>query len=75
MSITRRKISRLANVSGGHLSDLLNGRKPVGKATAKKISAVTGRPWHFYLAMPPEAIQADLLAAIAEKKDEGGKLA
>tara|TARA_B100000614_G_C14536177_1_gene488491 strand:- start:1669 stop:1881 length:213 start_codon:yes stop_codon:yes gene_type:complete len=48
-------------MSPGHLCDILNGNKPVGKATAKKFGEECSRDWTDFLKMKPKAIESALL--------------
>lgn len=49
---TGLKIEDLAEKLGcskGHVSDLCTGRRPVTARIARKLEALTGRPWHEWM--------------------------
>lgn len=44
-AMTRKAIALKLKMSPGHLSDILNCKKPIGKAAACKFSSLTGIDW------------------------------
>ena len=64
MKITKSRVAEEMKISKGHWSDIMTGKRPVGKQVAKKIAGLTRRPWHFYLDMPPAAIWQDIVSTI-----------
>ena len=64
MKITRSRVAEEMKISKGHWSDIMTGKRPVGKQVAKKIAGLTRRPWHFYLDMQPAEIEGELRAAV-----------
>lgn len=47
LSVT--ELAEKLGTSKGHISDLVNGNAKVGIVIAKRLSALTGKPWHKYL--------------------------
>jgi hypothetical protein len=56
-------------MSQGHLSDILNGKKLVGREIAKKFESATGLRWVEFLDMPGEEIEKALDSAFDEVQD------
>lgn len=64
-TLTQKKIADTLDISGGHLSDILRGRRCISRRLAEKIKRKTGLPFDFSLEKPPKevflAVRATLL--------------
>lgn len=58
--MNRMEIAKELKMSQGHLSDILNGKRPCGKATAKKLGKVCDRDWTDFLKMKASDIENTL---------------
>jgi transcriptional regulator with XRE-family HTH domain len=67
-TIKRIEIAQEIGISRSWLSEILNGKREFGKATAKKFGSFTGRPWVDFLTMTPEQIEAILKTAMADSE-------
>jgi|DEB19_MinimDraft_3_1074340.scaffolds.fasta_scaffold18610_5 plasmid maintenance system antidote protein VapI len=45
---TTELASRLG-ISKGSASELISGKRGIGKKTAKRMAKLTGLPWHFFM--------------------------
>jgi len=63
------ELAQKLGMSQGHLSDILNGKKLVGREIAKKFEAATGTRWVEFLDMPGEEIEKTLETAFDEVQD------
>ncbi len=68
-SITRYNISKILNISPGHFSDILNGKKFIGRKASQKIAKVANRPWREILIMPPEELE-NMIRKSIERREE-----
>lgn len=64
------KIAEQTGISGAQLSRMLSGKSEIGKGSALKIQAVTGKPWNIVMAMTPDELRAFLTAAFAAQKQQ-----
>lgn len=62
--LNKLQTAKKLKMSPGHLCDILNGNKPVGKATAKKFGKECKRDWTDFLKMEPSSIE-DALSRVA----------
>jgi len=66
MKLKITEMERRAGIDQTTLSNIFAGRRRPGRSVAERIGAVTGRPWHYYMAMEPGEIRADLEAALVD---------
>jgi len=57
MKTTQSLKARKLGISESHLSNILSGRHPIGKRTAKAIAKLTGRKWNILLAYEPKDLR------------------
>ena len=43
------ELAKLLRISNGHASDICNGKQPVSIKIAKRMAAITGKPWHSFI--------------------------
>ncbi len=68
--VTQADVAKALGIHQATVSKVYSGR--CGKKVAQKISAITKRPWHEYLAMAGHEIRAELEAALAGSTDQAG---
>jgi plasmid maintenance system antidote protein VapI len=72
MPIYQRTIAQTLEISAPHLSDLINGRKEIGKKAAKKMAKFTGRKWTDLFTMTPEKMKEVLFRSAEEHQNQTG---
>lgn len=66
--ITRSEIAKTIGISKGAFSDLANGKRPIGKPTAKKLSAMLGLSLGQIIDMKGPMIEAMLKSSLEAKE-------
>jgi len=73
MKPTQQQIAEIINVSSGHLSDILSGKKPIGKRTALKVSEIVNIPWNVLLVMPADDLKKSLISNLTLSNETSGQ--
>lgn len=67
-TIPQYKIAAALGISGAHYSMLIRGVVPIGRETAEKAEALTGRPWNEIIILSPEEFHTVTACATMKKK-------